>query len=100
VPSPTREAPWKLVLPVDTPDERSSLAQAAAWTSRITTISAEMVIPGIGGYWLDLRWGTKPVFLLVGVFLGLALGMWHLLKLAAQSTAGRGPHDGPRREDY
>ena len=58
------------------------MARAAGWTSEVTTIALEMVLPGLGGYWLDHRLGTKMVFLLLGVIFGFSLGLWHLLKLA------------------
>jgi hypothetical protein len=62
-------------------DDRSPMAQAMEWTSQVTTIAVEMALPGLGGHWLDRRLGTGMVFLLVGVALGFAMGMWHLLKL-------------------
>jgi len=41
----------------------------------VTTISLEMVLPGLIGYWIDLRLGTKLLFLVPGVILGFAIGM-------------------------
>ena len=64
-------------------DERSSITKAYAWASRITTVSLEMVLPGLGGYWLDGRLGSLPAFTLVGFSLGLILGIWHLIKMTA-----------------
>ena len=64
------------------PDDQPPIAMAMVWVSRITTISIEMVLPGVIGYWIDLRLGTKPAFLIVGVILGFVGGMWQLLKLA------------------
>jgi len=64
------------------PDDRSSLARAMVWSSRVTTISLEMAVPGLVGVWLDRRLGTGMLLVVVGVILGFALGMWHLIKLA------------------
>ena len=50
------------------------------------SIALEMVIPGLMGYWLDGRVGTEPLFTVCGVFLGMGLGMWHLLKIAKPVT--------------
>ena len=72
------------------PDDRSSLAQAMEWTSRITTIAMEMVVPGLLGYWLDQRLGTRGVLLIVGVALGFATGLWHLIRLTMPPTDGDG----------
>ncbi len=63
------------------PDGRTPTARAAHWASRIMTISLEMVIPGMAGYWLDLRLGTKVVFMLVGFTFGMIVAMKHLLHL-------------------
>jgi hypothetical protein len=57
------------------------LAIAAEWTTRILTISAEMAIPGLAGNWLDRRLGTKVLFTLLGVGLGMALAGWELMKI-------------------
>jgi len=60
----------------------------------VTTISLEMVLPGLIGYWIDLRLGTKLLFLVPGVILGFAIGMWQLIKLAGSTNgAGSSPRD-------
>ena len=41
------------------PEDRSPIALAYMWVARITTISIEMVAPGIVGFWLDGQLGTK-----------------------------------------
>jgi len=63
-------------------DDHSSYAHAMQWVSRITSIAMEMVLPIVIGYWIDQRLGTKIVFLLLGLVLGFATGMWQLIKLA------------------
>lgn len=60
-------------------DGRSPTARAAAWVSRITTISLEMVVPGLIGYWLDLQLGTQVVLMLLGFALGMYVAIRHLL---------------------
>ncbi len=71
-------------------DERSSAAVAYGWASRITAVSLEMVLPGVGGYWLDGWLGVVPVFTMIGFSLGMVLGIWHLLKMtSAESGADR-----------
>lgn len=64
-----------------TPDDRSSKAAAYQWAYRIMTVSLEMVLPGVGGYWVDSRLGTRPLFTLLGFGLGMAGGFWHLLRM-------------------
>lgn len=61
---------------------RSPMAIAATWGSRITTIALEMVVPGLIGFWIDSRLGTKVLFGMVGFAFGLTLGVWHLVQMA------------------
>jgi F0F1-type ATP synthase assembly protein I len=62
-------------------DDHSPYASAMQWTSRITTISMEMVVPGAIGYWLDQRWGTGVVFLALGAILGFVTALLSLVRL-------------------
>ena len=59
---------------------------AAAWASRITAISVQMVAPGIVGYLVDRKLGTKAIFTLIGFALGMALGIWQLVRVAKSSN--------------
>jgi F0F1-type ATP synthase assembly protein I len=68
------------------PDGRSPYALAMEWVTRITTISLEMVLPGVMGYWIDQRLGTKALFLLIGLSFGLVGGMWQLIKLTKKDS--------------
>ena len=71
-------------LPVKNPaDDRSSLALAYGWAVRVTTISLEMVVPGLIGLWIDRQLGTVMVFLVLGMILGVTGGMLHLVRLTA-----------------
>lgn len=45
------------------------------------TISLEMVVPGLVGYWLDQKLGTKAILTVVGFGLGTTLGIWHLVQI-------------------
>ncbi|MBN2294938.1 MAG: AtpZ/AtpI family protein [Pirellulales bacterium] len=67
-------------------DDRSAIARAYGWAAQITTISLEMVLPALGGVWLDGKLGTKFLFLLLGAVLGFAVGFWHLLKLTINTS--------------
>jgi hypothetical protein len=48
------------------------------WVSRITTVALMMVLPGIGGTWLDSHWETKFLGPL-GFVVGMSAGIWHLI---------------------
>jgi hypothetical protein len=74
-------------------DDRSPWALAMEWSSRMTAIAMEMVLPPLGGYWLDHKVGTRlPVFLIVGVVLGFTVSMIQLCKLAQAATQDRRDH--------
>ena len=51
---------------------------AIDWVSRILAVVAIMVLPGLGGHWLDARFGTN-VFTLLGFVLGLVVGTVSLI---------------------
>ncbi len=47
------------------------------------TIGFSLLI-GIGaGWWLDGKLGTKPIFTLIGLFLGLASAIYNLYRLSS-----------------
>jgi len=75
------------VRPMDekSPDDRSPMAIAMEWSVRLTTIALEMTLPVAGGYWLDGRVKTLPLFVIVGAVLGFVLGMYQLLQIARQA---------------
>ena len=56
------------------------MVEAMHWISRLTTVTMEIVLPGLLGHWLDSRWGTG-FLALAGFGLGLVCGMQHLLKM-------------------
>ncbi len=78
-------------------DDRSAIAAALAWSTRITTVALEMVIPAAIGYWLDQQLGTVVVFVLLGAILGMASGLTHLLRMV--SSPGEGRAGGGDRQD-
>ena len=68
--------------PVTIPsDDRSPIAKAYHWATRIMLVSLEMVLPAIAGYWLDVWLGTKVLFVLVGLALGCTAATVHLVQL-------------------
>lgn len=69
-------------------NRRPPMAVAMQWVSQITTVSLMMVLPALGGLWLDRTFGTGPWLLIVGALLGLLASMMHLLRMvgAIQSS--------------
>lgn len=67
------------------------------WSARITTISMEMILPALVGYWLDQRWGTRPVFIILGTILGFTIGLMSLIQLTRQPGANRKDNDNEKK---
>ena len=63
------------------PDERSNLAKGIDWATRISTACLTMVLPALLGYYVDQRLGTKVIFMLLGLALGMALGIYQLIRI-------------------
>jgi hypothetical protein len=63
------------------PDKSFGAVSAAMeWSSRIMAVSAEMVLPGLVGWWLDGKTGWN-VFTAAGFALGLIVGVTHLIAM-------------------
>lgn len=74
-------------------------ARAYQWATQVMTICLEMVLPGLLGYWLDQRWGTKALFTVVGFAVGMGAGMWHLIRLARTESVSAGDGDNGKKRD-
>ena len=71
----------------DPSDQPSAIGVAFEWVGRILAIVAEMVVPGLLGRMLDLRWGTT-FFVRVGFVGDLGLAMWHLILITTARPKG------------
>ncbi len=67
---------------------RSPYAAALEWSSRITTISLELVLPPLAGYWLDQRLGTGMLLLILGAVLGFVTATFSLMRLVRSKPSG------------
>ncbi len=83
---------WRRVTSPPPDPKLHPIAQAYRWISIVVTSVILMVLPGIGGGWLDRRFGTR-FFALGGVVLGLVTGIYYLLVSLPKppSKRGRGP---------
>jgi hypothetical protein len=62
------------------------MAIALGWSATIMTISAEMVVPGLIGYWVDQRLGTRVLFLLIGLAAGCTAAALSLVSATKKRT--------------
>ncbi len=72
-------------------DDRAPLVKAAEWSSRVTAIALEMVAPGLVGLWIDRKLGTVMLFLVLGMILGMAGGIYHLIHLGTSYARDAAP---------
>ncbi len=66
--------------PPDGGDTRASWARGYAIGMQIVGIALELVLPSIGGFYLDRKVGTLPIFTLAGTALGIAVGTLSFVK--------------------
>jgi hypothetical protein len=67
---------------VNTPsDDRAPLARAYDRATRGITVAIGMVVPGLVGYYLDSRLGTRALLTILGFGAGVTFGIWQLLRL-------------------
>jgi ATP synthase protein I len=63
--------------------------QAMALMSAILSQLAGSILVGIfAGRWLDGKAGTAPLFLIIGLFVGLAAGVYAMLRLVKHYYSG------------
>lgn len=78
---------------------KNPLELAAEWVGRITAVGIEMVLPGLGGKWLDDRWGTTPVLMVLGFGIGMAAGLWHLIVMTSSANKVKKNDSGDARKE-
>jgi ATP synthase protein I len=59
---------------------RGALRDVAPYLGIGTALAVTVLLGLGGGYWLDGRFGTRPVFFLAGGILGLGAAMYHFWK--------------------
>jgi F0F1-type ATP synthase assembly protein I len=62
------------------PDERSSVSQAGEFMGVGIQFAASIVVFLLAGRWLDMRLGTTPWLLILGVFVGAGAGFFAMYR--------------------
>ena len=71
----------------DERDGRSAVARGYVLATRVTSIGMQMAFPPLIGWWLDTQFNTVPWLLVIGAFLGFAVSMLELIRLAKESNS-------------
>jgi len=73
----------------------SSLArvirQASPYIAASWVMTAALLLGALGGRWLDQRFGTRPLLAMLGLFLGLAVGLYELARVIWRNGAKKEP---------
>ena len=64
-----------------------SYAQAGQYAGAGIQLAVSIFLCLLGGNWLDRHWGTTPLFLILGTFLGAGAGFYNLYKILTLANA-------------
>lgn len=78
---------------VKTVDDRSPTAKSLSKVSEIFAICLMMIVPGLIGYWIDQKVGSRFVFTLLGLIFGMSGAVTQLVRLV--STIDESTNDTP-----
>lgn len=70
------------------PSRSDSLSMGLMWASRVTSLAFGFALPPTLGAWIDNRYGSSPVGILIGVGFGVLSGFLQILRIV---QAGPGP---------
>ena len=67
-------------------DGISPLALGYFWSVRIISLSVEMGLIVLGFHWLDRKFGTTPILVILGTMLAIGIFMVQLVGMAKSSS--------------
>ena len=78
------------------PDDRSPMARGMEMVARVMAAAMMMVLPGLGGQWLDRQLGTGWLVLL-GFTFGISVSIYYLIVITRPEI--RSGDDGSQRKN-
>ena len=66
----------------------NSMVEATKWVSVVTSFVGVLIVPALGGIWLDNLLGTISVFTILGAIFGFVGGIYCLLGMVKGNKAG------------
>ena len=64
-----------------------SYAQASQYAGAGIQLAVSVFLCLLGGIWVDRHWGTTPLFLILGTFLGAGAGFYNLYRILTVANA-------------
>jgi ATP synthase protein I len=69
-------------------NNRHPLQSMALMSAILSQLVGSVLVGIFGGRWLDGQFGTEPLFLIIGLLVGLAAGVYAMLKLIQHYFSG------------
>ncbi|WP_379970666.1 AtpZ/AtpI family protein [Ectobacillus sp. sgz5001026] len=69
-------------------NNKNPMKAYALMTGVLSSLAGSILVGIFGGKWLDSLFGTFPLFLIIGLLLGLGAGVYAMTKLISQFYAG------------
>ncbi|BDG49114.1 MULTISPECIES: AtpZ/AtpI family protein [Parageobacillus] len=66
------------------PKQRHPFQAMALMSAIVSQLVGSILVGVFGGKWIDGKFHTEPIFLIVGLFIGLAAGVYAMLRLIRQ----------------
>jgi len=66
-----------------TVDDRSPMAKSLSKASEVIAICLLMIVPGLIGYWIDQKVGSRFLFTLLGLVFGMSGAVMQLVRLVS-----------------
>jgi ATP synthase protein I len=68
--------------------KKSPLQAMALYTAILTQLVGSVLIGAFTGMWLDERFGTAPLLLVLCLFTGIAFGVWAMFQTVRKFESG------------
>jgi ATP synthase protein I len=68
--------------------KKTSLSSMAIYTAILSQLVGSILIGIFLGLWLDKEMDTAPLFLIIGLFLGLGTGVYAMMRLVRHFDSG------------
>ncbi|MEH7107580.1 MULTISPECIES: AtpZ/AtpI family protein [Bacillaceae] len=68
--------------------DRNPFRAMALMSAIVSQLVGSILIGIFAGRWIDKNWGTEPIFLIIGLLLGLSAGVYSMLLSIRQFYSG------------